>query len=282
MSLPPPLLRPIVMAFLVLITASMISAQDSPPPSSPTAYPESPEGLKQLIHDVFSAMKSKDNQRVSSYFSSMALPEHTAWFTKTFGTTEGARMDAKYADLRPGLPESLKKIFEYAKKDDRTEAQVSVIEKGGSSSGLEGAAVNATQTPLPLYLAEGSNSKQQYRAAIGDFFYVDGAFRFIPSQVLQALSTAPPVRVRVGGNVQEFKLATRASPVYPAVTAQGSVLLHVILAVDGSVSEVTVISGNPILAKAAVEAVRQWRYKPTMLSGMPVEVDTTVLVEFKR
>jgi TonB family protein len=279
----PPLLRPAVLAFLTLATASMISAQDSPPAiEAPNVYPASSDGLKLLIRDVFSAMKSKDHQKVSSYFSSMTLPEHTAWFTKTFGPTEGARMDAKYADLLPGLPESLKKIFEYAKKDDRTEPQVSVIEKAGPSSGLEGTAVNATQTPIPLYLAEGSNPKRQYRAAIGDFFYVDGGFRFVPTQVLQALSTAPPVRLRVGGNVQEFKLASRESPIYPAVTTQGSVLLHVILAVDGSVSEITVVSGDPALAKAAVDAVRHWRYKPTMLNGMPVEVDTTILVEFKR
>jgi len=261
----------------------MISAQDSSPAnSSPAAYPASPDGLKLLIRDVFAVMKSRDDQEASAYFSSMTLPEHTAWFTKTFGPTEGARMDAKYANLLPGLPENLKGIFEYARKDDRTNPEVSLVEKSGAASGLGRAVVGAMLTPIPLYVASGSNPKQQFGVAIGDFFYVDGAFRFMPTQVLQALSAAPSLRVRIGGNTQKSKLLTKIDPIYPATKTQGSVLLHVVLAVDGSVSEITVVRGDPVLAKAAVDAVRQWRYEPTTLDSRPVEVDTTIQVEFKR
>ncbi len=78
-----PFLRPIAFTFLILVTPFMIFAQDSSPANaSPAAYPVSPDGLKFLIRDVFTAMKSKDDQKVSSYFSSMTFPEHTAWFTK--------------------------------------------------------------------------------------------------------------------------------------------------------------------------------------------------------
>jgi TonB family protein len=261
----------------------MISAQDSSPANGAfAAYPASPDGLKLLIRDVFTAMKSKDDQKTSSYLSSMTLPEHTAWFTKTFGPTEGARMDAKYADLLPGLPENLKGIFEYALKDDRTDPQVSVIERAAPALGLGHAVVDAMQTPIPLYVASGSSAKQQFGAAIGYFFYVDGAFRFVPTQVLQALSTAPPLRIRVGGNVQKSKLLTRIDPSYPATNAQGSVVLHVVLAVDGSVSEIAVVNGDPVLAKAAVDAVRRWHYRPTTLNGSPVEIETIIKVEFVR
>ncbi len=276
-------LKPIVLAVLILATPFMISAQDSSPAnSSPAAYPASPDGLKLLIRDVFAVMKSRDDQEASAYFSSMTLPEHTAWFTKTFGPTEGARMDAKYANLLPGLPENLKGIFEYARKDDRTNPEVSLVEKSGAASGLGRAVVGAMLTPIPLYVASGSNPKQQFGVAIGDFFYVDGAFRFMPTQVLQALSAAPSLRVRIGGNTQKSKLLTKIDPIYPATKTQGSVLLHVVLAVDGSVSEITVVRGDPVLAKAAVDAVRQWRYEPTTLDSRPVEVDTTIQVEFKR
>ena len=128
----------------------MISAQGSSPANrSPAAYPASPDGLKLLIRDVFTAMKSKDDQEASAYFSSMTLPEHTAWFTKTFGPTEGARMDAKYANLLPDLPENLKGIFEYARKDDRTNPDVSLVEKSGAASGLGRAVVDAMLTPIP-------------------------------------------------------------------------------------------------------------------------------------
>jgi TonB family protein len=278
-----PFLRPIPLTFLILVTPFMISAQDSSAANaSPAAYPVSPDGLKLLIRDVFTAMKSMDDQKVSSYFSSMTFPEHTAWFTKTFGPTEGARMDAKYADLLPGMPENLKRIFEYAGKDDRTSPEVSVVEKSGPASGLGRAVVDAMLAPIPLYIASGSNPKQQFGAAIGDFFYVDGAFRFMPTQVLQALSTAPPLRVRIGGNTQETKLVHKVDPIYPATKTQGSVLLHVVLAANGRVSEITVVNGDPVLAKAAMDAVRQWRYQPTTLDSQPVEVDTIIRIEFKR
>ena len=279
----PSFFRPIALVLLTLATASKISAQDSSPANgTPAAYPASPDGLKLLIRDVFTAIKSKDDLKTSSYFSSMTLPEHTAWFIKTFGPTEGARMDAKYAELLPGFPENLSGIFKYASKDDRTDPQVSVVEKAGPSSGQGRAVVDAMQMPIPLYVAIGTNSKQQYGAAIGEFFYVDGAFRFMPIQVLQALSTAPPLRIRVGGNTQKSKLLFKPDPIYPPTKAHGSVLLHVVLAVDGSVSEITVVSGDPVLAKSAEDAVRQWRYQPTMIDGSPVEVDTTILIEFKR
>lgn len=278
-----PFLKPLALALLILATPIMVSAQDSSAAnSSPAAYPASPDGLKLLIRAVFAAMKSKDIQEVSAYFSSVTLPGHTAWFAKIFGPTEGARMDAKYANLMPGLPEELTGIFGYARKDDQTNPEVSLVEKSGAASGLGRAVVDAMLTPIPLYVASGSNPKQQFGVAIGDFFYVDGAFRFMPIQVLQALSTAPLLRVRIGGNVQHSKLLTKIDPIYPAIKIQGSVLLHVVLAVDGSVSEITVVNGDPILAKAAVDAVRQWRYQPTTLDSRPVEVDTTIQVEFKR
>ena len=60
----------------------------------------------------------------------------------------------------------------------------------------------------------------------------------------------------------------------------GTVVLHVILARDGSVQTVEVVSGPDDLVRSAVDAVKQWRYKPTLLNGQPVEVDTTVQVIF--
>jgi protein TonB len=58
-------------------------------------------------------------------------------------------------------------------------------------------------------------------------------------------------------------------------------VLRAIIGKDGSVAELQVVSGHPLLVKAAVDAVRQWRYKPTLLNGEPVEVDTTITVSFR-
>lgn len=116
---------------------------------------------------------------------------------------------------------------------------------------------------------------------------------FLPAaraQQSQSVTTAPaqaqqaPQRLRVGGNVMTAKLIHRVMPVYPETAKEaqlaGTVVLHVIVGKDGSVQQVTVISGPHLLIDAATDAVKQWQYEPTLLNGSPVEVDTTVSVIF--
>lgn len=80
------------------------------------------------------------------------------------------------------------------------------------------------------------------------------------------------------------KLIDSSPPVYPtkakANHVAGTVRLSVVIGRDGSVAEVTVLSGNPVLAKAAVSAVHKWHYRPTTISGYPVEVLTELDVNF--
>ena len=97
----------------------------------------------------------------------------------------------------------------------------------------------------------------------------------------------PPVRVtrtKVGGQVQEAKIIARPNPIYPPLARQariqGKVQLHAIIDKEGHVSQLEVVSGHPLLVKAALDAVQNWRYQPTVLNGEPVEVDTTIDVNF--
>jgi protein TonB len=91
-------------------------------------------------------------------------------------------------------------------------------------------------------------------------------------------------RIRVGGNVQAAALVNKVTPQYPPIAktahVAGTVILHAIIAKDGSIQELQYMSGPPLLMKSAMDAVREWRYKPTMLNGDPVEVDTTISVVF--
>ncbi len=93
-----------------------------------------------------------------------------------------------------------------------------------------------------------------------------------------------PQRIRQGGNVQAALIMNRVQPQYPPLARQarvsGTVKLHAIIAKDGTVQELQVISGHPLLIQAALDAVRQWRYRPTLLNTEPVEVDTTIDVIF--
>ncbi|HEX8881191.1 MAG TPA: M56 family metallopeptidase [Candidatus Acidoferrum sp.] len=96
-----------------------------------------------------------------------------------------------------------------------------------------------------------------------------------------------PTRVRVGGNVEAAKVLTKVQPIYPesarAAGAQGAVVLHAVVGMDGKLLSLQVLNSqiHPDLARAAVEAVSQWRYQPTLLDGEPVEVDTSISVNFK-
>lgn len=94
-----------------------------------------------------------------------------------------------------------------------------------------------------------------------------------------------PHRIRVGGSVEQAKLIEGAQPAYPEGAksrgAQGVVVLEASIATDGRVENVKVVnSPDDELAKAALDAVSQWRYQPTLLNGDPVEVITTVEVNF--
>jgi protein TonB len=99
---------------------------------------------------------------------------------------------------------------------------------------------------------------------------------------------APPKpaasRIRQGGSVQAALLVNKVQPVYPPLARQtriaGTVRLHAIISKSGSVDSLEVLSGHPLLVRAAMDAVQQWKYKPTLLNGEPVEVDTTIDVIF--
>jgi protein TonB len=76
-------------------------------------------------------------------------------------------------------------------------------------------------------------------------------------------------------------LKTQVEPVYPDdVRISGTVVLHAVISDRGLVESLSVVSGPAILQQAALEAVRQWTYRPYLLNGMPVEVETTVNVVF--
>ncbi|MBZ5631440.1 MAG: TonB family protein [Acidobacteriia bacterium] len=95
---------------------------------------------------------------------------------------------------------------------------------------------------------------------------------------------ATPVRVRVSQGVSQGLLIHQVRPTYPPLARQariqGSVVLQAVIAKDGTIQGLHVVSGHPMLTTAAVDAVKQWRYKPYFLNGEPVEVETQITVNF--
>jgi protein TonB len=109
-----------------------------------------------------------------------------------------------------------------------------------------------------------------------------------------ALSSAPPPppppkpqtpkRIRVGGQVESARVVFGPHPEYPPLAKmariQGTVRLDAVISKDGTIQDLKVISGHPLLVRAALEAVQRWRYQPTLLNGDAVEVATEIDVNF--
>jgi len=93
-----------------------------------------------------------------------------------------------------------------------------------------------------------------------------------------------PKRIRVGGNLQSAMIVRKVVPLYPpeakAAGIQGIVSLAAIIGKDGTMQELKVLDGPPQLIQAAMDAVKQWVYQPTLLNGNPVQVETTIDVNF--
>jgi protein TonB len=106
----------------------------------------------------------------------------------------------------------------------------------------------------------------------------------VPTAVKPVETVAPIPRISVGGRVQDAQIIRKLIPVYPQLARQarisGTVRFTAIIARDGTIQNLTLVSGHPLLVQAAMDAVRQWRYRPTLLNGDPVEVIAPIEVIF--
>jgi periplasmic protein TonB len=112
--------------------------------------------------------------------------------------------------------------------------------------------------------------------------------------VMGGMGSGPPVVVRaapkptgptrVSSGTMAGSLISRPDPIYPPIAkaahVQGAVILHALISKQGTIENLTVVSGPPMLQSSAVDAVKRWKYKPYLLNGEPTEVDTTITVNF--
>jgi TonB family protein len=285
----------------------------TPPPAPPRAsnplavkleYPDNPGGLEKLAKDIMKAQRENDPSRAGELLQSLLLPNPRAWYTQVFGERTAAKEGAQYESIADRLPLELASAFVNASQDHMTEISSVRFDKscddnaGETTFGM----LQVRLDPVPLYelrLIKGNQFRRLF-----PFAYADGGFRFILSPKMEEFVPSRPLklppgtspgdengneppepRIRVGGNVTAAKITSRVSPQYPTVARnehlQGTVRLHAVIGKDGNIKNLNVIKGYCSLAEASVEAVRKWRYQPTLINGQPVEVDTTVDVIFK-
>lgn len=100
----------------------------------------------------------------------------------------------------------------------------------------------------------------------------------------QSEPTKRPLRLRISSGVAEGLITHKVNPKYPREARekgiQGDVILQATIDTKGNITDLKAVQGDPILAEASIEAVKQWKYRPYLLNGEPVEVETTIKIQF--
>jgi TonB family protein len=262
--------------------AGSISVESQEPNQMPTpTYPNTEEGLRQLLQEVRATAKSGDEKKVAGFVKDMEIPNYEAWFTTTFGQERGESWAEPYGKNIEKNNRALQEVFGRMARDDGEFIVHKLNEKE-----LYGA-----QTPsIDIYFADWKarsmpiNSKGE---PIGRFVFLDGKFRW------EATSWFPSSKLwfpnggkTVTGKVVPAKLVKKVDPAYPGeVAAQhisGTVRVYYVIGADGAVYNAHAISGeglsdNPSLRKAAEDAVIQWRYQPATFNGKPVQMNAVTI-----
>jgi protein TonB len=148
-----------------------------------------------------------------------------------------------------------------------------------------------TAAPLSIEMPTGDPEVSAWAGLAGQFGPSLTTAVALPPVAATPRPVTPPLPkpaasgpLKISGGVEAAKLIYGPSPSYPRIAvearSQGVVKLEAVIAADGSIRNLRVVSGPPLLVNAALEAVRQWRYHPTLLNGVAVEVLTEIDVNF--
>lgn len=274
------------------LTSPITTQQQSPSAapaaaSSITIYPDTAQGLRQQIEDTLAAIKGKDKRNSSRAINDLILPDAPTWFADAFGVQDGERLASDYESTLKQFEGRTTDMFRRFLKDHLTTVEAKPFSDSDvPRDSLYAAVLRSLKKNIIAYDASTTKPGDSSYGFPGPFFHVQGKFRLIEWGVFSHLSGAPPLRIRIGGQVAARSVIHQVYPAFPPDARQnhlsGIVLLHVIIATDGKVKDVAVLKGDPVFVQAAVEAVKQWIYKPYLLDGKPVEVDTQVQVVFRR
>jgi TonB family protein len=262
------------------------------------SYPDKTQGLEKFVDKMMDLVRAGDTATLAAYTKSLTLPNPDVWYKAAFGEELGAAYQAATEQARSSVGSSVPTTLATVIKNKMSRIEAHKFEQSGDveATGKEYPLLLKRQSLTPLYdvrfWALDTGSIWMY------FAYVDGGFRYVGDLPVekpslpkrrdtpqdQATTAKPLSRVRVGGNIEMANLIHQVTPVYPqeakSAHIQGTVLLHAIIDQDGHIQELIVMDGVCWLSEAAVDAVRDWRYKPLMINGKPAEVDTTIAVVF--
>jgi TonB family protein len=271
-----------------------------PATAPPVAYPEKGGGLAKELHDLQKARKAGDKSTADAILRSLVLPDPEHWFTRTFGEDVGKEMAGQYIPTSHVMVQQLQGIMNHLEDMKFNEVDVRKFDKpcDDHADDYVYPLLLARTEQVPFYEATFRNGNSYQ--VMNSFVFVDGAFRYIgrvniPDSLLfdemrSKASDAPAAAsnakksVKLGGNDAAGRLTKRVPPVYPedarSKYVQGTVRLLAVIQEDGSIGELRVAKGVCSLSRAAIEAIKQWRYQPFLVNGQGVRVFTTIETAF--
>lgn len=258
-------------------------------------FPHSPQGFEAQYTDVFRAYKAGDAQRMKALLDGFAIP--ASWFTEVFGPEQGGELAKQYsAEFAYFEFSDKRRLVSIAGNADTTielspRPETAVLKPPPKPAPTSLKPVPASEKyEIHYYARTGSvtkGTKPSDLAWVHSFIYLDGAFRYFgtgaypfwdPAKVRRADPCAPE------GGQSGGQIVSKVEAEYPEEAklkqVQGFVRMRVTVAKDGSVKDIEIIDGNPLLADAAKNAVVKWRYQPFMNCGEPVEMRSMEHVRF--
>jgi TonB family protein len=250
----------------------------------PTPHPPAVETLRRQFGEILQARQAGDGARLDALLKSFALPDPETWTARLFAPQQAPALAQEYAREYSGFQSAVKQVLDHWESAGDAEIRVAPWERRAGAEAAPSAdfPVPAVGVAVESYMFMIGIPGRGAVAWVDSFAYLHGAWRFI-GKGSSGFWSAPHFTVP-SANFQMAHAIYKVPPNYPPDAQQqaieGPVRLRATITADGTVRELTVMEGHPLLAPAAVEAVRQWRYAPAQLRGKPVEVPTTVEVDF--
>jgi len=283
--------RAIVLVLLTVIVSSPLHAQAA----ASSSFEDSAEGFRQQLLDLIATKKSGDEAAFHSNMDALAVPDASDWIAARFVPSEVSRLQRNYPLSLAGFERHLIWVIENAAHLGWDMAvKPSELPRPPAAIGKESVVPVPTEAVSVENFRYGPAHTEDNieRSWVNSFVYIGGRFRYVGGtypfwwEELQGIrgyqpgsTTGPPPM-----SVQAARVLYKVAPEYPKKArkehVEGVVRLHAIIGKDGTIRELSVISGPSLLTDAAMKAVRQWRYAPTLLNGEPVEVNTTIDVIF--
>jgi len=258
-----------------------------------SAYVPSQDGFHAQLDAIVQYYRAGDEKDGRHLIDQFRLPHSVEWFSEHLGPAQSTELTTRYdrlfANFAESLENTIKAVVANPSADLLTELgegkgeRPSNIRAGAKTSGI----VSVKEPHLFYGRFKIQVQKKDSTLWADTFAYEDGAFRFagFGAWPFWAWEDGSEGRAPTGGRFsQPGILITKIEPVYPpyakAIGLEGVVVVHALIDKEGRVKSAEVLNGDPLLAQAALDAVRQWRYKPSTLGGAPVEAETTARVVF--